>query len=209
MGPSSPASCTAPALLEWIEANRFTSFTDGFVDKLGVQMVSDLAFVTAGDLIELGFLPVQQRRFQQLLQQPRPVDAPRPLPRSPPYAGVSLQDGHISGNGGPAGGQRRPTIGTPSDQVGARSAQSRVLPARADAPRHAGLGGNGSTGDLLADGDDTDYIRDKLDEGAETASERSDGSGSGAPRRAMKRRRLNRSRARQAADAASTAAGGA
>jgi len=47
--------------------NRFEPYLVAFEEELGVQTVSDLAFVTPGDLEQLGVMPVQRRLFELLL----------------------------------------------------------------------------------------------------------------------------------------------
>jgi len=57
-------------LQKWMVENRFEKFLDDFEQRLGVQTVSDLAYVTAADVEQLGVMPVQRRRFEQLVVVP-------------------------------------------------------------------------------------------------------------------------------------------
>jgi len=66
--------------------NRFEQFAGDFEKKLGVQAISDLQYVTVDDLGDIGFLPVQKRRFLQLTVPSGTAPPP------PPKGGPSLND---------------------------------------------------------------------------------------------------------------------
>ncbi|OSX75738.1 hypothetical protein BU14_0223s0011 [Porphyra umbilicalis] len=55
------------SLRDWMTTNRFEKYLVAFEEEMGVQTVSDLEFVTPGDLEQLGVMPVQRRRFQRLV----------------------------------------------------------------------------------------------------------------------------------------------
>ncbi|OSX75235.1 hypothetical protein BU14_0245s0017 [Porphyra umbilicalis] len=91
------------SLRDWMTTNRFEKYLVAFEEELGVQTVSDLAFVTPGDLEQLGVMPVQRRRFELLLSTPvppallpAPVTAPATAPGTLPALPAALATAHPS-----------------------------------------------------------------------------------------------------------------
>jgi len=83
--------------------NRFFKYLIAFEEELGVQTLSDLAFVTPGDLEQLGVMAVQRRRFELLLSTPvppalllAPVTAPAAAPGTQPDLPAALATAHPS-----------------------------------------------------------------------------------------------------------------
>jgi len=70
-------------LQEWMTANRFEQYVEDFEKKLGVGTVSDLAYVTADDLELIMVMPVQRRRFLELMKPGRAAPSQPSRERSP------------------------------------------------------------------------------------------------------------------------------
>jgi len=94
---------TMACLRDWMTINRFEQYLVAFEDELAVQTVSDLAFVTPGDLEQLGGMPVQRRRFKLLLSTPvppallpEPVTAPTAAAGTLPGLPTALATAHPS-----------------------------------------------------------------------------------------------------------------
>ena len=77
------------SLWDWMTTNRFEPYLVAFEEELGVQTVWDLAFVTPGDLEQLGVMPVRAAALHPCSSgsSPRTGDGPGSgrgdAPRSP------------------------------------------------------------------------------------------------------------------------------
>ena len=213
------------SLQDWMETNRFGPFHDDFKNKLGVQTLSDLAFVQAEDLNGLGFLPVQVRRFLCLVDGAhnagRVVSSALEETRlvsglvSPPSRQV---DQETAGRGHGSRGPSRPAMAADAERTvlsdahpDAQRAPHVVGEGEASDPLHSGGRGFGLRcmqssipgAELEPDGgSDSDYTMGSSEDGEATSED-----DAVVARRRAKRRRISRTKERRGVDAASLANG--
>jgi len=87
-------------LPEWMTANRFEKYVEDFEKKLGVGTVSDLAYVTAGDLELIKVMPVQRRRFLELMKPGRAAPSQPSRERSPSRMPLVTAIATVAGSSG-------------------------------------------------------------------------------------------------------------
>ena len=162
---------------EWMVANRFEKFLDDFEHQLGVQTVSDLAYVTAADLEQLGVMPVQRRPFEELV--------------AVPLVPTSLTVGPRAISSFPAPPSAAQSRASPVD-----ASKERVTTTR---PRADACGADGRES-----GSDTDA---EYDGSPDEESSSNDEAVAGSTRRVYKKRKFGQARSRRNADDAAVLGG--